>query len=175
MPDTKQKDIAVTIAVLLVVVLVVAGAVAFNKKGHGASASSPNTVASAPLTTTTSAQTPTQTDTSAATATTASSPATQAYKDGTYTASADYATPESIESITVTVTIKSGAVANTLASASSHNRDSREYTSMFMQNYKSLVVGKSISDISLSRVSGSSLTSQGFNDAIAQIKNQATA
>ena len=45
----------------------------------------------------------------------------------------------------------------------------------FIDGYKSLVVGKDISSISLNRVSGSSLTSQGFNSAIQKIKSQAQA
>jgi len=35
------------------------------------------------------------------------------------------------------------------------------------------VIGKNIADVQLSRVSGSSLTPEGFNNALATIKSQA--
>jgi hypothetical protein len=38
-----------------------------------------------------------------------------------------------------------------------------------------LVVGKSVDEVSLSRVAGSSLTSLGFNNALTQIKEDAKA
>jgi uncharacterized protein with FMN-binding domain len=163
MESTKKKDIIVTLAVLLVVVLVVAGAVAFNKKQTGGLSD-----------TASAASTTTPVSTAAAGQTLASTTSTtQSYKDGTYTATGGYATPEDNESITVTVTLKDGAVTSTSAATTNYSRDSREYSNMFLRNYKPLVVGKSITSISLSRVSGSSLTSQGFNDAIEQIKSQA--
>ena len=37
------------------------------------------------------------------------------------------------------------------------------------------VVGKSLNDIEVTKVSGSSLTSGGFNEALAQIKSEAAA
>ena len=48
-----------------------------------------------------------------------------------------------------------------------------EYQDDFVGGYKSQVVGKSIAEIQLGKVSGSSLTSRGFNEALDQIRNQA--
>ena len=42
-------------------------------------------------------------------------------------------------------------------------------------NVKTLVVGKKITDVKLDKVSGSSLTPKGFNDALEQIKTLAKA
>jgi uncharacterized protein YpmS len=73
--------------------------------------------------------------------------------------------------------VTADATSQTTASSSSGANDpeAREYQSMFISGYKQQVVGKRISDISLSRVSGSSLTSQGFNSAIQKIESQAKA
>ncbi|MDB5182611.1 MAG: hypothetical protein JWO47_395 [Candidatus Saccharibacteria bacterium] len=175
MEQNKKKDLIVTLSVLLVVVFIVTGVILTHKKS---STASDNTVARTSLSsssaTDTTTPTPAATDTTTTTTPTTDT-STSSFKDGTYTATADYATPENTENIKVTVTLKDGIVTDTSAAASAISRESKEYATEFVQNYKSFVVGKSIASIKLSRVSGSSLTSQGFNDAISQIENQAKA
>ena len=73
------------------------------------------------------------------------------------------------------MTLKNGVITDTSATKGATDPEAEEYQNRFIKNYKNLVVGKSISNLSLSRVSGSSLTSIGFNDAIDQIKSQAKA
>lgn len=97
------------------------------------------------------------------------------FKDGTYTATGSYSTPGGRESVTVTVTLKSDIVTEVNTTGSATRGDSAEYQSAFLSGYKSQVVGKSISSISLSRVAGSSLTSDGFNKALDSIENDAKA
>lgn len=101
---------------------------------------------------------------------------TSGYTDGTYTATASYRTPESSEQVTVTLTLKDGVVtSSSLSFPQTRERESRQYQSQFESGYKQYVVGKTIDSISLSRVSGSSLTSNGFNAALEEIKTQAKA
>lgn len=50
---------------------------------------------------------------------------------------------------------------------------SARFQDLFAQNYKPLVIGKNIDEVQLGKVSGSSLTPMGFNDALAKIKTQA--
>lgn len=109
----------------------------------------------------------------AANATTSNTTTATQYKDGSYTQSADYITPGGKESITVTVVIKGNTITDSSVENVANNRDSREYQALFANNYKSKVVGKSVNEVSLSRVAGSSLTSSGFNNALEQIKNEA--
>ena len=45
----------------------------------------------------------------------------------------------------------------------------------FISGFKTLVVGKNIDEVHLDKVSGSSLTPGGFNDALAKIKLEAKA
>ena len=44
---------------------------------------------------------------------------------------------------------------------------------LFASGFKALVVGKKITDVNLDKVSGSSLTSGGWNEAITKIEAQA--
>jgi uncharacterized protein with FMN-binding domain len=167
MEQKSKKDLIVTLSILLVVVLIVTGVLIANKKKPTTSDST-----EAP---TTSETTPTPTDTTATTTDTDTTTNSSGFKDGTYSATGDYSTPEGTENIKVNVTLKDGVVTDTSAVASMKSRDSKEYAGQFVANYKPLVVGKNIASIKLSRVSGSSLTSQGFNDAIDQIETQAKA
>jgi uncharacterized protein with FMN-binding domain len=120
----------------------------------------------------TTTSTPAARSSSTTTTPTANS-SSSSYKDGTYTASGSYRTPETVETINVTLTVKDNVVSDASIQQSPQDRESVEYQAAFKENYKSYVVGKKISDIQLSRVSGSSLTSSGFNTALEQIKTQA--
>lgn len=95
--------------------------------------------------------------------------------DGTYTTSADYATPGGVQEIKVTLTISKGVVSNSVISHVATAREDEEYQSAFDASYKTQVVGKKISDISLHRVAGASLTTDGFNSALLDIAKQAQA
>lgn len=108
---------------------------------------------------------------------TASSPSsstdTSTYKDGTYNAVGSYATPGGMESIELTVTIENGVITNTELAQKATDRDAKEYQAAFASGYSTLVVGKNVDEVSLSRVAGSSLTSNGFNAALDKIKEDA--
>lgn len=56
-----------------------------------------------------------------------------------------------------------------------NDRTSERYEQKFIGGYAALIVGKNIDTVQLSYVSGSSLTSGGFNDALAKIKVSARA
>jgi uncharacterized protein with FMN-binding domain len=98
-----------------------------------------------------------------------------AYKDGTYTAEGSYSTPESVESVTVTVTLADDVITAVEVTGDPQKAESKEYQSKFIGGISDAVVGKSIDEISVSRVAGSSLTSGGFNQAIDEIKSEAAA
>jgi len=98
-----------------------------------------------------------------------------AYVDGTYTAEGSYQTPESVESITVTITLENDVVTAVDVTGDPQKRESEQYQSQFIGGISDEVVGKSIDELSVSRVAGSSLTSGGFNAAIEEIKAEAAA
>lgn len=95
------------------------------------------------------------------------------YKNGTYTATGSYISPGGQEEIEVSVTLKGGVVDSTSVAAKAASGTSRQYQGEFIDGYKDMVVGKSIDEVELSRVAGSSLTSSGFNDALEEIRQKA--
>jgi uncharacterized protein with FMN-binding domain len=100
---------------------------------------------------------------------------TSEYKNGIYTATGSYSTPGGQESIELTVTLDGSTVTDTSLKEMGKTGEAKQYQGEFASGYKALTVGKKIDEISLSRVAGSSLTSNGFNEALNQIKEDAAA
>jgi len=95
------------------------------------------------------------------------------YADGAYTSVGNYTSPGGPEEVEVTVTIEGGIVVDTSVKPLATRPISIDHQNLFVENYKPLVMGKAIDQVQLDKVSGSSLTSQGFNDALEKIKEQA--
>jgi len=102
-----------------------------------------------------------------------SSSSSGTYKDGTYTAEGSYQTPETVEKITVQVTLADDTITAVDVTGDPQARESQQYQSQFIGGISDEVVGKKIDEIKVSRVAGSSLTSGGFNQAIEEIKTEA--
>lgn len=154
-PRTSSKKVVAGV-LLLVVVLIVVGAIIISKP------KSSSTITN-----------------TASTSKTASAPeassSTPTYKDGTYTSTGTYNSPGGNESIKVTITLVSDAVTTSEVVAEADDPTASSYQSIFIDNYKTYVDGKKITSIKLSSVSGSSLTSEGFNSALQKIETQAKA
>jgi uncharacterized protein with FMN-binding domain len=150
------------LAALIVIALIsvaTAGVVELNKQSS--LSSQPGVISSPPAVTSTS---------------NSSAPSSTAtYKDGTYTATASYLTPGGTESIRVQVALAGNAINDVQLSQQGDSRESQEYQAAFAGEYQSSVAGKNITEVKLSRVAGSSLTSNAFNEAIDQIKRNAAA
>ena len=95
--------------------------------------------------------------------------------NGSYAEIGQYITPGGPESIDVTLTIADNVITSVTVKGNAADSDAIEYQAEFISGYKSLVVGKHIDKVSLSRVAGSSLTSNGFNAALKLIKADAQA
>ena len=113
--------------------------------------------------------TTTETDTNSGTTTSGT------YTDGTYDASASYQSPNGTESIDVEITLADNVITAVTVTGNGESPDSQRYQGEFENGIADVVVGKNIDEISDDKVAGSSLTSGGFNDAIEQIKSEATA
>jgi len=103
------------------------------------------------------------------------SAATGAYADGTYDAEGSYTSPGGNESVGVELTLESGIVTAVTVTPESENPTGQEYQSRFASGISGEVVGKSLDELDVTKVSGSSLTSGGFNDAVETIKADAAA
>ena len=100
---------------------------------------------------------------------------TGAYTDGTYEASGDYQAPSGTESVDVTVTLEGGVITDVQVVGAATDPQAQIHQGEFIGGIAGEVVGKSIDEIQVSKVSGSSLTSGGFNKAIDAIKAEAAA
>ena len=151
-----KKQLLTTLAVLVLIVVIVGGAIfAANDSpddSRGASQQTPDSTTSS------------DNDTG---------PGSTTYKNGTYTATGSYVSPGGQEEITIRITLEDNVITGTSANSGANSSEGKEFQSQFISGYKPEVVGKNIDSIELDHVSGSSLTSQGFNDALDQIKNQA--
>lgn len=96
------------------------------------------------------------------------------YKDGTYTADGSYQTPETVEQVSVTLTLTDGIVSDVEVTGDPQARETEQYQGQFIDGIAAVVDGKSIDGLQVDRVAGSSLTSGGFNQAIEKIKEQAS-
>ena len=97
------------------------------------------------------------------------------YKDGTYTEVGKYVSPGGAESIDVSVTIANDVITSATVTPNATRGEAKEHQQDFVAAFKSLVVGKNIDEVKLSRVAGASLTSNGFNSALQLIKADAEA
>jgi len=95
------------------------------------------------------------------------------YKDGEYKQEGDYTSPGGAEQIDVDLTIKNNMIIDAVVTSKAENPKSKFMQGVFVQNFKPYVIGKNIADLKLMKVSGSSLTPKGFNDALEKIKAQA--
>jgi uncharacterized protein with FMN-binding domain len=97
------------------------------------------------------------------------------YVNGVYDATGSYNSPGGRESIKVSLTITDGKVTDSTVISNAKNATAKNYQADFIASYKSEVVGKSIDEIKLDTVAGSSLTPAGFENALEQIKQDAAA
>lgn len=150
---------------LAAILIIGGGAAAYALTGKKTEISTDTTNSSSTSTTTdsTASSTPAVADTTSA----------STYKDGTYTATGSYLSPGGTEKIGVTVTLKDDVITDARVKPEPVSDEGVHFQQIFSDNFKQYVIGKDITSLSLSHVSGSSLTPQGFNDAIMQIKAQA--
>lgn len=95
------------------------------------------------------------------------------YKNGQYTATGSYDCPSGTEKIGVTITLASDKVVSANLDLLGGAGLSHSFQASFQSGYSPQVIGKDIGSVSVGTVSGSSLTSAGFNDALKQIESQA--
>lgn len=98
------------------------------------------------------------------------------YTAGTYDAEGSYSTPGGEQSIDVEVTIEAdGTITDVEVTPEATSGNSATFQEEFADGIADQVVGKKIDELDVSKVSGSSLTSGGFNAAIEEILAEAQA
>lgn len=96
------------------------------------------------------------------------------YKDGSYSADGYYQSPGGTDFIKVTLVLKNDVVSDaSITVPASTKPESKYFQDIVASDFKQYVVGKNLDQVNLTKISGSSLTPIGFNDAVAKIKAQA--
>ena len=111
----------------------------------------------------------------ASTPSASTSSAAAGLKDGTYSATGDYQSPGGASAIAVTVTLKSGTITAVKVAPKAADATARQYEAQFASGIDAVAVGKPIEGLKVGAVSGSSLTGQGFEKALAAIRSKASA
>jgi uncharacterized protein with FMN-binding domain len=95
------------------------------------------------------------------------------YKDGTYTEPGTYASPGGVEHLSVTLTLKKNIITAVRVITVKADPTAAGYEHLFEGGISVAAVGKNINSLNIGVVAGSSLTSTGFNVALAVIKADA--
>jgi uncharacterized protein with FMN-binding domain len=95
------------------------------------------------------------------------------YKDGVYTTTAKYNTPAGLESLGVTISLADDKITTAEVVNKGADKTSKSMQDRFIGGYTSKVVGQDIDGLKLGVTSGASLTTGGFNSALATIRAQA--
>ena len=158
--DSSKSSNKAIIATVVVVLLVIAATAAIVLGNNKSSTDSSTTVSDSPASTSTPST---------------SSSSTATLKDGTYSATGSYQTPGGVESIGVKITLTDGTITDASVTQEGKTGEAQEFQAAFASGFKSQVVGKKASEVSLTRVAGSSLTPNGFNNALDDIEKQSQA
>ena len=95
------------------------------------------------------------------------------YTDGTYTESADYQAPSGTETVDVTLTLAGNLITAVEVTGHATDPQAKIHQGEFAGGIAGVIVGKNLDEIKVDKVGGSSLTSGGFNAAVALIKADA--
>jgi uncharacterized protein with FMN-binding domain len=94
---------------------------------------------------------------------------TDRYRDGTYSATGGYESPNGSETISVELTIVDDLVSEVSIGTNPTNPSTARYQTQFAGGIAAEVVGRDIDSLDVTRVAGSSLTSGGFRAALETI------
>jgi uncharacterized protein with FMN-binding domain len=100
-------------------------------------------------------------------------PVDASYRDGVYQANGNYESPNGSENIIVLVELENDIVTNVEITTNPNNPTTANYQGQFASGIADLVVGEDIDQLDVTVVAGSSLTSNGFREALTAIKAEA--
>lgn len=95
------------------------------------------------------------------------------YRDGSFQANGTYQSPNGSENIIVALTLENNIVTEVEITTNPNNPTTARYQSEFASGISELVVGRDIDELDVTVVAGSSLTSNGFSEALKAIKADA--
>lgn len=100
-------------------------------------------------------------------------PVDASYRDGVYQANGTYESPNGRENIIVLVELADDVVTNVEITTNPTNPTTANYQGQFASGIGDLIVGRDIDELDVTVVAGSSLTGNGFREALSAIKAEA--
>ena len=100
-------------------------------------------------------------------------PAAVHYRDGSYTENGSYTSPGGNETIRVNITLGNDIVTAVSVSTVSADPTATGYEAQFAGGISGAAVGRNIATLHVGAVAGSSLTANGFNQAVGKIRADA--
>ncbi len=175
--DTKNKVFVVIGSVALLATAGFGGAYLFGARdATNTTLASSSTASNKPVSTSSEATASSPAATTSNTSDTSTASSSSSYKDGTYTASTNYAVPHGeTNTVSATVVISGGTIASITTNNQYTDHESRMWISGFESSVSSEVNGSTLDTTSYSRIGGASLTTAAFDDVLDQIASQAKA
>lgn len=109
----------------------------------------------------------------AATAEPPAEPVNASYRDGMYQADGGYESPNGSETITVEIELTDDIVTGVVVTSNPTNPTTANFQGKFADGIGDIVIGQDIDSLDVTVVAGSSLTGNGFREAITTIKAEA--
>ena len=100
-------------------------------------------------------------------------PVDASYRDGVYQANGPYQSPNGSENIIVVIELEDDIVTDVEITVNPNNPTTANYQGLFADGIGDLVIGEDIDTLNVTVVAGSSLTSNGFREALTAIKADA--
>ena len=111
--------------------------------------------------------------TACTTAAEAEVPVDASYRDGSFQANGTYQSPNGSENIIVVLELENDIVTGVEVTINPNNPTTANYQGQFADGIGDIVVGQDIDTLDVTVVAGSSLTSNGFREALNAIKADA--
>ena len=100
-------------------------------------------------------------------------PIDASYRDGVYQANGPYESPNGAENIIVVIELENDLVTDVEITVNPNNPTTADFPGQFAEGIGDLVIGEDIDSLNVTVVAGSSLTSNGFREALKSIKADA--
>lgn len=100
-------------------------------------------------------------------------PAGSPFRDGDYVSTGRYLTPGGNESIEVTLKVQGGVITAATSRTEATSPTARQFQEQFRVAIAAQVVARPLASVDVDVVAGASLTSLGFDDALARIRMEA--
>lgn len=111
--------------------------------------------------------------TACSTAAEAEAPVDASYRDGSFQANGTYQSPNGSENIIVVLELQNDIVTDVEITVNPNNPTTANYQGQFADGIGDIVIGQDIDTLNVTVVAGSSLTSNGFREALNAIKADA--